>query len=104
MNDNKRKLYDRIEKLLRLAGDKRANAHEANLARNIALNLLRKNGITLSTDENETTENTRNLPTYALCGINLELGTGPIFWKSSLSLQNVARVLINSTTINGDFL
>lgn len=51
MNDNKRKLYDRIEKLLRLAGDKRANAHEANLARNIALNLLRKNNITLSTDK-----------------------------------------------------
>ncbi len=42
MNDNKRKLYDRIEKLLRLAGDNRTNAHEANLARNIALNLLRK--------------------------------------------------------------
>ncbi len=57
MNDNKRKLYDRIGKLLRLAGDNRTNAHEANLARNIALNLLRKNGITLSTDENETTEN-----------------------------------------------
>lgn len=42
MNDNKRKLYARIEKLLRLAGDNRTNAHEANLARNIALNLLRK--------------------------------------------------------------
>ena len=56
MNDNTRKLYDRIEKLLRLAGDKRANTHEANLARNIALNLLRKNGITLSTDESEILE------------------------------------------------
>lgn len=55
MKNNQNKLSEKLEKLLALSNDKRGNPHEANLAKKMALNLLKKNGFKIN-EESEVPE------------------------------------------------